>query len=61
MRLPAVEKKARGLNIQDTWKYSKDELIKRIQESEGSSVCYKGVESKSCPEQACCWRADCVK
>lgn len=61
MRLPAVEKKARSCKIQDTWKYSKDDLIKMIQQAEGVEVCYKTPMSKGCAEEACCWRPDCRK
>ena len=34
MRISEIEKKARGLGIRDTWKYSKKELIKQIQSKE---------------------------
>ena len=40
MRLLAIEKKARDLGINDTWKYSKRDLIKLIQKKEGNKECF---------------------
>jgi len=60
MRLSDIEKKARVLSIQDTWKYSKKDLIKTIQRSEGNFDCF-GTAKGSCNQTACCWRSDCVK
>jgi hypothetical protein len=55
-----IEKKARGLGIKDTWKYSKKDLIKNIQRSEGNFDCF-GTAIKSCEQMACCWRPDCLR
>jgi predicted metal-binding transcription factor (methanogenesis marker protein 9) len=60
MRLSEIEKKARSLGIKDTWKYSKRDLIKTIQRTEGNTDCF-GTAVMSCAESACCWRNDCVK
>lgn len=61
MRLSEVEKKAKGLGIKDTWKYSKQDLIRTIQHKEGNSGCFSTAKSGSCSQMACCWREDCLK
>ncbi len=61
MRLTEVEKRAKIAGIKDTWKYSKKELIKKIQQIEGSIVCFGTNNDKDCPQLACCWREDCLK
>jgi hypothetical protein len=60
MRLSEIEKKARNLGIKDTWKYSKKDLIKSIQRTEGAFDCF-GTAREYCDQLACCWRSDCVK
>ncbi len=60
MRLSEIEKKARGLGIKDTWKLSKRDLIKTIQQKEGNFDCF-GTAYKSCDQLACCWKIDCLK
>ncbi|HTZ11290.1 MAG TPA: SAP domain-containing protein [Candidatus Margulisiibacteriota bacterium] len=60
MRLSEIEKKARSLGIRDTWRYSKKELIKMIQNKEGNYSCF-GTAVGFCDQLACCWRLDCIK
>ena len=60
MRLSEIEKKARSSGIKDTWKYSKKELIKKIQKSEGNFDCFATAISY-CDQLACLWRMDCLK
>jgi len=60
MRTSEIEKKARELGIRDTWKYSKKELIRQIQNKEGNFACFGTAVSK-CSQTACCWMSDCVK
>ena len=60
MRLSEIEKKARQVNIKDTWKYSKKDLIKSIQRAEGNFDCF-GQAKGSCDQMVCCWRNDCIK
>lgn len=60
MRLSEIEKKAKSLNIKDTWKLSKKDLVKTIQRKEGYFDCY-GTASGSCTQMSCCWRSDCLK
>ena len=59
MRLSEIEKKAKGMGIKDTWKFTKKDLIKTIQRTEGFSDCF-GTRS-SCAETVCCWKGDCVR
>ena len=62
MRLLEVERKARRLGLKDTWKYSKEQLIKSIQSAEGFNQCFAiGRAKNSCDQLACCWRSDCVR
>jgi hypothetical protein len=60
MRLIEIEKKAKGMGIQDTWKFSRKELIREIQLKEGNASCFD-TGRRTCPEVACCWRSDCVR
>ncbi len=60
MRLSEIEKKAKQVNIKDTWKYSKKDLIKTIQRTEGNFDCF-GTAQGSCNQTGCCWRNDCIK
>jgi hypothetical protein len=61
MRLSEIEKKARGLGVKDTWKYSKKDLIRNIQRKEGNFDCFATATSGNCDQWACCWRSDCLK
>jgi hypothetical protein len=62
MRLSEIERKAKGLGIRDTWKFSKKDLIKTIQRSEGFVDCFGTTNAKAgCSQMACCWRTDCLR
>ncbi len=60
MRLSAIEKKARGLGIKDTWKFTREELVRQIQKSEGFIPCY-ATGRRICAQMECCWREDCLR
>lgn len=61
MRLAEIEKKAKLLGIRDTWRFSKKELIRNIQRTEGNNDCFATPSRLSCAEWHCCWRGECVK
>jgi len=61
MRLSEIENKARQLGVKDTWRYSKKELIHRIQKQEGNFDCFDTSNKQNCNQTLCCWRAECVK
>ena len=61
MLLPQIQKRARSLGVQDTWKYSKKELIQEIQRKEGNSPCFGSLQAQNCPQNSCLWRSDCVE
>lgn len=61
MRLGEIEKKARGLGIKDTWKYSKKDLVKTIQRIEGNFDCFGTASNSYCDQLLCCWREDCLR
>jgi len=60
MRMSDIEKKARNSGIKDSWKFSKKELVKAIQRSEGNFDCF-GTASNYCDQMVCCWRSDCLR
>ena len=60
MRLAAIDKKAKSLGLNNTWKYSKKDLIKTIQRKEGNFDCF-GSANGNCNQMACCWRDDCLR
>jgi len=59
MRLSEIERKAKSLGVNETWKYSRKDLIKLIQHKEGNRECF-GTAKNSCAQLSCCWRIDCV-
>lgn len=60
MRLTEIERKARALGINETWRLSKKDLIKTIQHREGNFDCF-GTARGFCDQTACCWRSECLK
>ena len=60
MRLIDIEKKAKGVGIKDTWKFSRKELVRTIQRKEGNPACFDAGK-RTCAEVACCWRLDCIR
>lgn len=60
MRLSEIEKKARGLEVRDTWRFSKKDLIRSIQRQEGNFECF-GTAGSTCDQASCCWREDCLR
>lgn len=61
MRISELEKKAKGLGIKDTWKYSKKDLIRTIQNKEGNFSCFGTALAGYCDQNGCSWRVDCLK
>lgn len=61
MRLSDIEKKAKNLGINDTWKFSKKDLIKSIQRAEGNFDCFGNATNGYCDRSACSWRTDCLR
>lgn len=61
MRLSEVEKRAKALNIKDTWRLSKKDLIKTIQRTEGNFDCFGTTKRNTCDQDSCLWRSDCIK
>ena len=60
MRLSEIECRARDNGIKDTWKFSKKELVRLIQRTEGNSPCF-ATAKRTCAHMACCWRPDCIR
>ena len=60
MRLTEIEKRAKAVGIKDTWKFSRKDLIRIIQQTEGNSVCF-GTRKGVCDQAACCWKEDCLR
>jgi hypothetical protein len=57
MTLREIRERARDLGIKNLKKFKKDVLIRQIQQVEGNSPCFKGIEN--CGELNCAWRDDC--
>ncbi|MCX5697559.1 MAG: SAP domain-containing protein [Candidatus Omnitrophica bacterium] len=60
MRLTQIEKKAKSVGINNTWKYSRKELIRHIQRVEGNFPCFATAKNH-CDQHACLWRPDCIR
>lgn len=57
MTLKLVRDRAKELGIKNITKYRKESLIRVIQEVEGNSPCFKGIQA--CGELKCLWRSEC--
>ena len=60
MRLSDIERKAKTMGINDTWKYSKRELVRVIQRKEVNNECFAKRMRSTCGQMSCCWRSDCT-
>ena len=59
MNLTKVQKMAKKMNIKNTNKLPKAELIKTIQRTEGNFDCF-GTAVDYCDQFGCLWRKDCL-
>jgi len=57
MTLREIREKAKNLGVKNYSRFKKDGLIRQIQQAEGNSPCFKGIEN--CGELNCAWRDDC--
>ncbi len=58
MSIRQLQVKAKNLGI-DPGTMEKTELIHTIQRAEGFTPCF-GTANGSCPQEACCFRPDCL-
>lgn len=57
MTLKRIREMARDLGIKNITRHRKENLIRAIQENEGNSPCFKGIQG--CGESVCLWREEC--
>jgi len=57
MTLKEIRQQASELGVKNITRYRKDGLIRVIQEQEGNSPCFRGIEQ--CGETGCLWRDEC--
>ena len=57
MTLQQIRQKAKTMGVKNITRHKKDSLIKAIQEQEGNSPCFRGIED--CWEERCLWREEC--
>ncbi|MEI6134831.1 MAG: Rho termination factor N-terminal domain-containing protein [Desulfomonile sp.] len=57
MTLQEIRIKARELGIKNISTFKKDALIRQVQQAEGNSPCFRGIEN--CGELDCAWRDEC--
>ena len=57
MTLQEISIKARELGIKNISTFKKDALIRQVQQAEGNSPCFRGIEN--CGELDCAWRDEC--
>lgn len=60
MRLSEIERKAKSMGINDTWRYSKREIVRGIQRKEGNIECFSTRTRSVCGQLSCCFRSDCT-
>ncbi|MBL7130797.1 MAG: SAP domain-containing protein [Candidatus Omnitrophica bacterium] len=58
MKFSGVQKKAKKIGIKNPNKFTKKELIKTIQRTEGNFDCF-GAVVDYCDQFKCSWRKDC--
>ncbi|HCE46999.1 MAG TPA: SAP domain-containing protein [Lentisphaeria bacterium] len=61
MSINEVKKRAKELGLDPAKTSKKDELIRAIQAAEGNSQCFGTDAVKSCSQENCCWRPDCLE
>ena len=59
MNFNEIRKMAKGMGI-NTNSMKKIEVIRSIQRAENNIVCYGTDRVKTCNEDVCLWRADCL-
>jgi len=57
MTIKEIRQQASQLGVKNITRYRKDNLIRVIQEHEGNSPCFRGIEH--CGETGCLWREEC--
>lgn len=57
MTVKQIRMMAKDIGVKNITRYTKDKLIKTIQQTEGNNPCFKAIGS--CGEFRCAWRSDC--
>lgn len=57
MTLKKIRELARDKGIRNITRFRKESLIRAIQENEGNSPCFRGIQG--CGEAGCLWREEC--
>jgi len=57
MTVQQIRQKARKMGLKNITRYRKEHLIRAIQELEGNSPCFRGIND--CWEVGCLWREEC--
>lgn len=60
MRLSDIERKSKIMGINETWLYSRKELIRKIQQKERNQECFAKRMRSTCGQMSCCWRSNCT-
>lgn len=60
MTVKEIQSIARDRGLK-TGKLRKHELVRAIQSDEGNFSCYATAARDACAQDACLWRADCLK
>jgi len=56
-----IRKIARELGLAPAKTAKKGEIIRAIQGAEGNSQCFGTGVAKTCGQEKCCWRSDCLE
>jgi hypothetical protein len=60
MKLNKIIGIAKTMGIEKTSQMKEKELINAIQMKEGNQPCF-GIGKKTCEENGCCWKENCLK
>ena len=56
-----IRKMARKLGLAPVKTAKKGEIIRSIQAAEGNTQCFGTGVAKTCGQDKCCWRSDCLE
>ena len=61
MNMKDIREMARNLNIRNSGRIKKADLIHQIQVKEGNTPCFGTAHQGDCDQKECLWYEDCMK
>ena len=61
LKIRDIRKKVHDMGIPFDKNANRTNLVRAIQVAEGNAPCFATSKVRSCGQDACCWRADCLE